>query len=209
MSRAAGERRRAPRCLVADDHPALSVAVCDVLAENGMDVVGPAADGARALELAREEQPELALLDYRMPRLEGAALVAALHEASPGTAILVYTAEASAQVARDALEAGASGLVLKDAPLADLGRALEAVRAGGSYVDPGVTHADAQAVELTARELDVLALTADGLSHEEIGARLGIGAETVRTHLKKACARLGASTRTQAVASALRLGLIA
>jgi len=197
------------RCLVADDHPALSAAVCDFLAESGIEVVGPAPDGARAVALARGEQPELALVDYRMPRLEGAALVAALREAAPQTAVVVYTAEADEQVAREALAAGAAALVLKEAPLADLGRALDAVRLGGSYVDPGVARAEAQAVELTTRELDVLSLVADGLSHEEIGTRLGIGSETVRTHLKKACARLGASTRTQAVAAALRLGLIA
>ena len=79
---------------------------------------------------------------------------------------------------------------------------------GRSYVDPGVLQTQT-AAELTQRELAVLAMIADGLSHDQIGERLGIGAETVRTHMKKACTRLGASTRTQAVAAALRQGLIA
>jgi DNA-binding NarL/FixJ family response regulator len=197
------------RCLVADDHPALAAAVCDFLAEAGYEVIGPAMDGARAVSLAREQERELALVDYRMPRLEGDDLVAGLRDAAPGTAVVVYTADADEDVARRALAAGAAALVLKEAPLADLGRALSAVQAGRSYVDPGVAQTEAQRTTLTKRELDVLALVADGLSHEQIGERLGIGAETVRTHLRKASTRLGASTRTQAVASAIRLGLIA
>jgi len=196
------------RCLVADDHPALSVAVCDFLADRGYEVVGPAADGLRAVALAGEERPELALVDYRMPHLDGAALVDALRQAAPDTLVLVYTAEADEDVAREALAAGAAALVLKEAPLADLARALEAVQAGRAYVDPGVTRLGAAESALTKRELDVLALVAEGLSHEEIGNRLGIGSETVRTHLRKASTRLGATTRTQAVATALRQGLI-
>ena len=200
------------RCLVADDHPALVTAVCSLLRDRGYEVVGPAADGRTALALAADAQPELALVDFRMPRLEGLSLLEELRDASPGTAVVVYTAEANEQVARDALAAGARGLVLKEAPLADVVRALDAVRNGGSYVDPGaigIGSASASAdPHLTERELAVLRLVADGLSHEEIGARLGIGAETVRTHLRKACARLGATGKTQAVAAALRLGLI-
>lgn len=196
--------------LVADDHPALLAAVCDVLEADGLAVVGPAADGRRAVALAEAERPELALVDFRMPRLEGLALVAAVREASPGTAVVVYTADADAELARQILAAGARGLVLKEAPLGDVTRALRAVLGGGSYVDSGVTRTgNPRELGLTKRELDVLALLAEGLTHELIGERLGIGAETVRTHLRKACGRLGAETRTQAVATALRLGLIA
>lgn len=198
------------RCLVADDHPALLAAICDYVESAGFDVVGPAGDGRRTVELATAESPDLALVDYRMPRLAGTALLAELAAAAPEMAVVVYTAEADQQLARDVLAAGARGLVLKEAPLADVGRALEAVLAGRSYVDPGVVQQrGAGDIGLTKRELDVLALVADGLSHEEIGKRLGIGAETVRTHLRKASLRLGAATRTQAVAAALRLGLIA
>jgi DNA-binding NarL/FixJ family response regulator len=197
-------------CLLADDHPALVTAVSDFLVESGYTLVGPVRNGDQAVALARTETPELALVDYRMPKLAGAELIIALREAAPTTAVVVYTAEADERIAREVLAAGAAGLVLKEAPLADLARALEAVHAGRSYVDPGVaSNHGAVKLELTARELDVLALVAEGLSHEQIGAELGIGAETVRTHLRKACQRLGAATRTQAVAAALRLGLIA
>jgi DNA-binding NarL/FixJ family response regulator len=102
--------------------------------------------------------------------------------------------------------------VLKEAPLPDVARALGAVLAGGSYVDPalGVVSLTKRPVssELTRREADVLTLLAEGFTYEEIGRRLGISSETVRTHLQKACGRLGASTRTHAVATAIRLGLI-
>jgi len=197
-----------PRCLVADDHPALVSAVCGFLAEHGFDVVGPAADGLRAVELAARESPDLALIDYRMPRLAGLELVGSLRAQAPATRIVVYTGDGDEQLARDVLDAGAVALVLKEAPLADLARALEAVLAGGSYLDPALSRATARSQKLTQRELDVLGLLAEGLPHEEIGRRLGISSETVRTHLRKASDRLGAASRTQAVATALRLGLI-
>jgi DNA-binding NarL/FixJ family response regulator len=198
-----------PRCLIADDHPALTSAVASYLSENGFDVVGPAPDGRRAVALIAEERPDLALVDYRMPRLAGAELVRALREASPTTKIVVYTADGDERLAREVLEAGALALVLKEAPLADLVRALEAALGGASYLDPALARNPVPGGRLTQREVDVLELLAEGLQHEEIGRRLGISSETVRTHLRKASDRLGASTRTQAVATALRLGLIA
>lgn len=197
-----------PHCLIADDHPALTSAVSSYLSENGFQIVGPAPDGRRAVALAEEAKPELALVDYRMPRLQGLELIAALREVSPETRICVYTADGDEKLAADVLAAGAAALVLKEAPLADLVRALESALAGGSYLDPALART-ATGGKLTQRELDVLGLLAEGLQHEEIGRRLGISSETVRTHLRKACDRLGAATRTQAVATALRLGLIA
>ena len=198
-----------PRCLIADDHPALTAAVSAYLAANGFEVVGPVPDGRRAVALAEQEHPELALVDFRMPRLAGTELVRAILEVSPETRVAVYTADADERIAQDVLAAGAAALVLKEAPLADLVRALEASLAGGSYLDPALAKTNGVRGNLTQREIDVLCLLAEGLQHEEIGRRLGISSETVRTHLRKACGRLGAATRTQAVATALRLGLIA
>ena len=197
-----------PSCLIADDHPALTTAVSSYLADNGFEIVGPAPDGRRAVLLATEAQPEVALVDYRMPRLMGTELIAALREASPETRICVYTADGDEKLATEVLEAGAVALVLKEAPLADLVRALEAALAGRSYLDPALARTRQAGTTLTPREIDVLGLLAEGLQHEEIGRRLGISSETVRTHLRKACDRLGATTRTQAVATALRQGLI-
>jgi DNA-binding NarL/FixJ family response regulator len=197
-----------PRCLVADDHPALTAAVTAYLGAHGFVIVGPAVDGSRAVALAREAQPELALVDFRMPRLQGVELIAALRLCSPETAICVYTADADESTADGALAAGAVGVVLKESPLDDIVHALKTVLAGGSYVDPRLAGRQSLQAKLTQRELDVLELLAEGLPHEEIGRRLGISSETVRTHLRKASGRLDASTRTQAVATALRQGLI-
>jgi DNA-binding NarL/FixJ family response regulator len=202
------------RCLVADDHPALVAVITGLLADGGYEIVGPAADGARALALATDEQPDVAVVDYRMPGIGGCELVERLKEAAPDVRVLIYTAEAAETVAQEALARGADGILLKEAPLADVARALETLKEGRSYVDPALAAGlvgvvrDAAQPALTERERAVLGLLANGRSHEEIGAELGISIETVRTHLRKASDRLGAATRTQAVATALRLGLI-
>jgi DNA-binding NarL/FixJ family response regulator len=200
------------RCLVADDHPALVQAVVDYLRAAGIDVVATAADGDHAVTLASETRPDVALVDFRMPRLAGIELLEQLRDASPDTRLVVYTADADEVVVRGALGAGANGIVLKEAPLADLLRALTSVVEGSTYVDPALAALGIGAPStprLTEREGAVLALLAEGLSHDEIGSRLSISGETVRTHVRKACDRLGATTRTEAVAKALRLGLIA
>ncbi|HYZ19394.1 MAG TPA: response regulator transcription factor [Gaiellaceae bacterium] len=205
---------RALRCLVADDHPALVAAVSTFLEARGFDVVAQAADGYATLLGVQQERPDVALVDYRMPRLEGPALLARLQEEAPDTLVAVYTAAGDDQLVRAAFEAGARAVVLKDAPLADLVLALQTICAGGHYIDPALARdtlapAKANGPGLTQRETEVLALLADGLSHEQIGKELSISAETVRTHVRKACERLNARTRTQAVATALRLGLLA
>jgi two-component system nitrate/nitrite response regulator NarL len=200
------------RCVLADDHPALLAAVGDYLAANGYDVVARAADGAAALRHIERERPEVALLDYRMPGCFGGELVSKIKAISPETRVAVYTADADAAIVAETLAAGADAVVLKEAPMADLVRALGSIERGQPYVDPALASAAMGAqptgTKLTPRELDVLRLLAEGLSHEEIGARLSIAAETVRTHSRKAADRLGARTRTQAVASAIRLGFV-
>jgi DNA-binding NarL/FixJ family response regulator len=208
-----GTNDMSTRCLLADDHPALVVAVRDFLEENGFTVVGPASDGEAAVRVAAAEQPELALVDYRMPGLNGRELLSRLADVAPQLRVLVYTAEAGDTLVQEALDRGAAGIVLKEAPMQDLVRALEAVRAGGTYVDPALATVALDAMRnsrptLTERERDVLEHLSRGKSHEQIGNALGISIETVRTHLRKACDKLGAATRTQAVAAALRMGLI-
>jgi DNA-binding NarL/FixJ family response regulator len=205
---------RLPSCLLADDHPALMLVLTRLLLENGFEVIGPAYDGHQAVALAREHRPDVALVDYRMPMLGGAALVASLRESVPDLRIAVYTADADETVVREALEAGAAGLLLKQAPLGDVVRAVRSVHAGHPYLDPALAAsavtdaAQAQEPRPTARELEVLALLAEGMSHREIADRLSISPETVRRHGRNAAGRLGATTRTQAVATALRDGLI-
>ena len=201
-----------PTCVVADDHPALLGAVVSYLDASGFDVIGTAQDGARACSVIQELQPDVALVDFRMPRVSGAALVAQLREESPQVRLLVYTADAEENDVTAILSAGASGIILKEAPLIDLIRALNSALAGGTYVDPGLataaTSPPGRSRALTAREVDVLALLAEGLSYEQIGLRLTISGETVRTHVRKATDRLGAGTTTEAVATAIRKRLI-
>jgi len=199
---------------VADDHPALLTAVTDVLAEVGVDVVGTARDGREALDKIKAMQPRIALVDVRMPRLSGVEVARELSRVAPDVGVILYTAYGDRALLTEALDAGARGFVLKEAPLADLARAVRTVADGGTYVDPvlaGVLAAPAvtdSLPALTRREREVLRLLADGLSNEEIGKQLFISPETVRTHVRKAMDKLDADTRTQAVATALRQSLI-
>jgi DNA-binding NarL/FixJ family response regulator len=201
-------------CVVADDHPAMLSAVAEILVRSGFEVVGQARDGAAALALIEQHQPRIGLVDVRMPRLTGIEVAARAALSSPETAIVFYTAFGDRALLSEALDAGARGFVLKEAPLSDLVRAVERVAAGEAYVDPvlaGVLVASQltdRLPALTQREREVLRLLADGLANEEIGKRLHISPETVRTHVRKAMAKLEADTRTQAVATALRQSII-
>jgi DNA-binding NarL/FixJ family response regulator len=200
--------------IVADDHPALLTAVTDVLGEVGFDVVGTARDGREALEKITTRKPRIALVDVRMPRLSGVEVAREVTRLAPEVGVILYTAYGDRALLTEALDAGARGFVLKEAPLSDLARAVQTVAEGGTYVDPvlagviaGPAFADGLPA-LTRREREVLRLLADGLSNEEIGKRLFISPETVRTHVRKAMDKLDADTRTQAVATALRQSLI-
>jgi len=201
-------------CVVADDHPAMLTAVAEILARSGFHVLGRARDGGEALALIESEQPQIALLDVRMPRMSGIEVAMQAAKTAPDTSIVFYTAFGDRALLSEALDVGARGFVLKDAPLVDLVRAVERVAAGEAYVDPvlaGVlvsTHLSDRVPSLTQREREVLRLLADGLANEEIGKNLHISPETVRTHVRKAMAKLDADTRTQAVATALRQSII-
>jgi DNA-binding NarL/FixJ family response regulator len=202
-------------CLVADDHPAMVEAICAVLEDHGVEVAGRARNGEEAFAKIQTRRPDVALVDVRMPALSGIELVRRAAKAKVGTAIVLYTGYGDRALVTEALDAGARGFLMKDAPLVDLVRAVEIVAEGGTYVDPvlagmfAAARAKNGAPELTQRERDVLRLLAEGNSNEEIGKQLFISAETVRTHIRKAMTKLGAETRTQAVAIALRRSLIA
>jgi DNA-binding NarL/FixJ family response regulator len=202
-------------CLVADDHPAMVEAICDTLAADGIDVVGRAVDGEEALAKIQTRKPAVAVVDLRMPRVGGIETARQVVRTTPETGVILYTAYGDRALLTEAIDAGARGFVLKEAPLADLLRAVRIVAEGGTYVDPVLAgalvtaEATAKLPALTQRERDVLRLLADGHANEEIGKQLFISPETVRTHVRKAMAKLDADTRTQAVATALRQSLIA
>jgi DNA-binding NarL/FixJ family response regulator len=202
-------------CFVADDHPAVVQAVADYLSAHEASVVGTARDGEEALDGIESSKPDVAILDLRMPRMSGIEVARRAGRVAPTTAVILYTAYGERALLTEALDAGARGFVLKEAPLAEVLRAVELVADGRTYVDPvlaGVLSSSAasdKTLRLTQRERDTLRLLADGHSNEEIGKRLFISPETVRTHVRKAMAKLDADTRTQAVATALRQSLIA
>ena len=202
-------------CVVADDHPAVLEAVAEFLVQGGIEVIARARDGEEALERIEQRKPQVALVDVRMPKLGGIELTRRAQRSTPDTSILLYTGYGDRALLTEALDAGVRGFVLKEAPMDDLLRAVQSVASGGTYVDPvlaGTLAASSignKLPELTQRERDVLRLLADGLANEEIGKRLFISAETVRTHVRKAMDKLDADTRTQAVARALRDRLIA
>ena len=203
------------RCVVADDHPAVLDAMLRFLeSEDDVEVVGHARDGERALRLITQQQPDVALLDIRMPGLSGIEIARRLGEQASPTKVILYTGNAERGLVLESLDIGVRGFVLKEAPLDDLVRAIRTVAAGESYIDPALARvitepgATDRLPTLTKRERDILRLLADGMRNEQVGRQLSISPLTVRTHVKNAMDKLEADTRTQAVASALRQSLI-
>ena len=201
-------------CLVADDHPAVLAAVSRALEEENVEIVGGARDGDEALAMIEALRPTIALLDVRMPGLSGIEVARRL-EQHHVTSVILYTAYGDPAIVIDALDAGVRGFVLKQAPLEDLFRAIKLVAGGSTYIDAALAGALATSQTigglpaLTRREREVLRLLAAGLRNEEIGAQLFISPFTVRNHVEKVMLKLEANSRTHAVATALRLALIA
>ena len=198
-------------CLIADDHPAVLDSLSRVIEAHGITVVARVRDGEDAIRAVEQHRPLVAVIDLRMPGLSGMAVA---RRVAGRTAVILYTGHSDSMMVAEALDAGVKGFVLKEAPLGDVARAIETVGRGGVYVDPVLAGALA-AVEakgslklLSQREREVLGLLADGLRNEEIGRRLHIAAETARAHIRNAMRKLGADTRTQAVAIALRQSMI-
>jgi DNA-binding NarL/FixJ family response regulator len=200
---------------VADDHPAVLDSVARFLAQQGFEVVATVARGDEALAEIAALRPSVALLDVSMQPVGGIDVARRVAAECPGTRTVLYTGHRDAALLEQALDAGARGFVLKEAPLSELVRALEVVGDGGTYVDPELSgalahlHVAASSSPLTPREREVLALLANGLTNDKVGALLGISAETVQSHVGNAMSKLEADTRTEAVATALRQSLIA
>ena len=203
------------RLLVVDDHPVVRAGMVAVLGEEpDLDVVGEAGNGAEALALVPRLAPDVVLMDLRMPVMDGAEATARLRSLPGAPHVLVLTTyDTDADIVR-AVEAGARGYLLKDAPTSVLTDAIRRAARGETVLAPPVAArlADrlrAPAVpELTGREVEVLGLVARGMSNAEVGRALFIGEATVKTHLIRAFAKLGVQDRTAAVAEAHRRGLI-
>jgi DNA-binding NarL/FixJ family response regulator len=201
------------RVLIVDDHPVVREGVRAMLAaESDIEVAGQAGSGAEAVTFAREKPCDVVLMDLRMPGTDGVAATAQILAADPSARVVVLTTyETDADILR-AVEAGAIGYLLKDAPPADVANAIRAAARGETVLAPSVaarlvTHVRRpQRDSLSAREVEVLRLVARGLTNADIGRRLYISEATVKTHLLRLFGKLGVSDRTAAVTTAIERG---
>ncbi len=203
------------RILVTDDHPVVRAGLSGMLSgEPDFEVVGEAGNGKEALALTSELRPDVVLMDLRMPEMDGVTAIERIKAEYPETQILVLTTyETDADILR-AIENGASGYLLKDAPREDLFGAIRVVAQGQSPLAPAVAARLMQRMRgqdeesLSAREIEVLELVARGTSNKEIAKELWVSETTVKTHLLHIFDKLGVTDRTAAVTAALKRGII-
>jgi two-component system, NarL family, nitrate/nitrite response regulator NarL len=204
--------------LVADNHPLYREAVVSAISRApGLDLVAEACDGRRALEAARESEPDVALLDMRMPELDGMQVLNALVREGLRTRVVFLSAHADGSTVYAAVGAGAFGYLSKDAPADVVCDAVTLVARGGTVLPPEVQDGIAAEIRsrapterplLTPREQEVLKLAADGCSAPEMARQLHLSHGTVKSHLQSLYQRLGVSDRAAAVAEAMRRGLL-
>jgi DNA-binding NarL/FixJ family response regulator len=201
--------------LIVDDHPVVRAGLRDMLSGEGdIEVVGEAGDGSEALALIERLGPDVALMDLRMPGVDGVEAIARISEAYPRTKVLVLTTyDSDADILR-AIEAGATGYLLKDTPRQELYDAVRATARGRSVLAPVVTTRLMRTMrqpageKLSDRETEVLSFVSRGLSNREIARSLHISEATVKTHLIHVFGKLGVADRTAAVTVALERGII-
>ncbi len=205
------------RVLIADDHSVVREGLRMFLGRDPeLVVVGEAADGAEAVQLARQLQPDVVVLDLLMPVMDGISATEAIRSELPDTEVIALTSVLERDLVLGAVKAGAIGYLLKDTNAAELRQAIKAAAAGqvqlspqaSAYLMNAVRH-DQASDALTGREIDVLRLLAQGQSNKEIARGLHVVEDTVKTHVRHILAKLNAQSRTQAVLCAIRLGLIA
>ncbi|MET7274779.1 response regulator transcription factor [Streptomyces flaveolus] len=203
------------RVIVVDDHTVMRAGVVALLAgEDGIDIVGEAGDGRAALDLVERHAPDVALVDLRMPVLDGVGTTTEIVARYPRTRVLILTTYDTDQDIERGVEAGAIGYLLKDTTREQLADAIRAAARGETVLAPRVAEKLIARMRrpaqdpLTARETDVLGAVADGLTNAEIGRRLVISEATVKTHLLRLFAKLDVNDRTRAVVVAMERGLL-
>jgi DNA-binding NarL/FixJ family response regulator len=203
------------RLLLVDDHSVVRQGLKMFLSlDPELEVIGEAVDGAEALRLARERQPDVVLMDLLMPVMDGIAATAAIRKELPDVEVIALTSVLEDASVTGAVRAGAIGYLLKDTQAEDLVRAIRAAAAGQVQLSPQAlarlmreVRAPESPETLTERETDVLRLLAQGQSNKEIGRSLHIGEKTVKTHVSNILSKLGVPSRTQAALYAVRIGL--
>lgn len=203
------------RILLVDDHSVVRQGLKMFLAlDPELEVIGEAADGAEALRLARERQPDVVLMDLLMPVMDGITATAAIRKELPDVEVIALTSVLEDASVTGAVRAGAIGYLLKDTQAEELVRAIRAAAEGQVQLSPQAlarlmreVRAPESPESLTERETDVLRLLAQGQSNKEIGRTLHIGEKTVKTHVSNILSKLGVPSRTQAALYAVRIGL--
>ena len=209
------------RVLLVDDQTLVRTGFRLILgSEPGIEVIGDAADGQEAIDMGRRLRPDVVLMDIRMPRVDGIAATRRLTSASPASKVVILTTYDLDEYVFDALRAGASGFILKDAPADQLVNAIRVAAAGDALLAPSVTRrlveqfarrpprVELPLADLTPRELEVLKLMARALSNAEIAERLVVSEGTVKTHVARILMKLECRDRVQAVVAAYESGLV-
>jgi DNA-binding NarL/FixJ family response regulator len=209
------------RVLLVDDHRLVREGLRRTLTDAGFEVVGEAQDGAEGIELAVELRPHIVLMDVSMPVLDGITATRRMRSRVPDTRVIVLTMHAESDLVEKARSAGAAGYLLKDASGDEVVAAVKRALEGHRVISAGLLAASNEPVEdapspssdqptpqLTEREQQILQMLADGCSPADVAERLFIAPKTVRNHLTKAYDKLGASSRSQAIVTALQFGLI-
>lgn len=203
----------AVRVLLADDHPLTRAGLKSYLdSEKEIELVGEAEDGQRALEMIRELEPDVALLDIRMPKMDGVTVARMIKESGINVNLIMLTSYDAQQYVLASLRNGAKGFILKTAPPEELARAIMVVSKGGLFLDSevaGVVGEDELMPEtISAREREVLLLAARGFSSKEVASKLFISERTVQTHLASIYDKLGARNKTESLLLALKYGVV-
>ena len=215
----------ATRLIIVDDHPIVRDGLRSMLsAEPWLDVVGEAESGKEACDMVRRLEPDLVLMDIRMPDMDGLAATRQIKQEFPSACVVMLTIYDDPDYLLEAIAAGAAGYVLKDVSRRDLLHTLRTVAEGGSFLNPELMTKTLQRLaardrptagsleapidKLTTRESEVLQLVTNGLSNKEIAAELVVGLATVKTHVEHIIQKLHVSDRTQAAVLAVRRGLV-
>jgi DNA-binding NarL/FixJ family response regulator len=203
------------RLIIADDHPVVRTGLQGMLAgQADLEVAGEASTGMEAVDLVEKLRPDIVLMDLRMPEMDGVTAISEIKALQPEVHVLVLTTYDTDADILPAIEAGATGYLLKDAPREELFRAIRAAARGEAVLAPGVAarlmdRMRAPAEEaLTTREIEVLSLVAQGGSNKGIARQLHISEATVKTHLVHIYGKLGVADRTAAVTRALQRGIL-
>jgi two-component system NarL family response regulator len=200
------------RVLVVEDHHVVRQGLVSLLQViEGMEVVGEAADGAEAIARFRELQPDVTLMDLRLPRMSGVDAILRIRSESPQARFIVLTTYDGDEDIYRALKAGARAYLLKGMTTDELVAAIRTVHAGKSHIPPAIAEKLAERMgteDLTVRELDVLEQIVQGKSNKEIGTELEISEATVKTHINSLLSKLGVTDRTQAATAAIRRGIV-